>query len=340
MKRLPLLISALTIVGCGSERSEPAADDPQEVTSSAEGSSEPADAAPVIPADPVVAEVSPQPEAETVELPPVPAPPTATVLPPILPLTPAVVTPPPNYIDFAPIMETGDEVRRSLRWSSESRLTVEHNGREVHSSVNNAVEVTLRLVVTAEDKGSPEAVGVHFEEFTRTTSGEVSSVTGDPAAGDAWTCQLATEPVLCAVSPEVTIAPPDWLALSYRPILPARAMEPSEEWSRRVGVAPLVGAGSDATVRAVLSAGQAYETAEGTFSTARFEFDGEDVSQALGRTTPLSLTGTGAFEFDLRRRRLVGFDATWTGVADGERANGTRYARYTEASVRMVELVN
>ncbi|MFT6396428.1 MAG: hypothetical protein ACJAYU_001171 [Bradymonadia bacterium] len=336
MNRLPLIVSALCVAGCASEGSGPDAEPLLEVFAPEGASTEEFQE---------TAEVAAEPELEPTvvaiaEPPPVPELPPVVLPPPVLPRPQTIVATPSTHIDFSPTMEVGDEVRRNLRWSSAAQLLVEHSGREVHSSVTNAVDVTFRLVVTAEDKGSPETVEVHFEEFSRTTAGETASLVADPSAGDAWTCQLTVEPILCAVSAEETIGAPDWLTLSYRPILPSRTVEPNEEWSRRVGVSSLIGAGSDATVRAVLSTEPAYETADGTFSTARFEFDGEDVTQALGRTSPLALGGSGAFEFDLRRRRLVGFDATWSGTASGERSSGTSYTRNAEVSVRMVELAN
>lgn len=335
MNRLPLIVSALCLAGCGTEGGESAPESVAAAPVPAEGSADPS------PNGLIVEPVTQPLRIEAAQPPPVPEPPTPpTVLPPITPRTSAAVAIPATHIDFSPTMEVGTEIRRNLRWSSSAEVIVSHNGREVRSSVGLAVDLTIRIVVTAEDKGSPEAVEVHFEEFSRTSVGETSHLASDPDAGDVWTCQLAAEPVLCAVSPEVTTAPPDWLTLSYRPILPARTVGPNEEWSRRVGVAPLIGAGSDATVRAVLRTEPAYETADGTFSTARFEFEGEDVTQALGRTSPMSLSGTGAFEFDLHHRRLVGFDATWSGTATGERSNGTVHTRSNEVSVRMVELDN
>ena len=322
----PVLPCALALlIACGSGEEAPASE-PVPPIVEPEGSSE----APVevaLAADADEPPPPPPPEPET-------SPPVAQPTAPLAAAIPGTAA----RLDLSSAWIAGAEVRRQIRWSSTSDVVVSHNGRELRSSIVASVDAVVHVTVTAADKGAAQTMEVRFESVERETSGAPAELAADPEPGTVWSCRVDTEPLLCAMSPELTQAPPDWLALSFAPLLPARAVEPGEVWSRRAGVSASLGAGGDGTLRATVQAEAAYETADGLFSTARFEIGGEDVSHAFGRSTALELTGEGAFEFDLRSRRVIALDARWTGETSGVRNNGASHSRVTETTIRVTEL--
>jgi hypothetical protein len=259
---------------------------------------------------------------------------------PIAPPNPSLIADPSEAtrLDLAPAWNIGAQLRRQIRWTSTSEVMVSHDGHELRSSIVASVDAVVHLTVTTQDKGAAQTVEVRFESVVREAAGATQELSSDPQPGSVWSCRVDTDPVLCAVSPEETRAPPDWLTISVAPLLPARAVEPAESWSRRAGVAAVVGAGSDGVVRATVQAEAPYETAGGLVSTASFQLSGEDVTQAFGRSVPLTLTGEGAFEVNLRTHRVTAMDARWTGSASAHHTNGASHTRVTETTVRMTEL--
>ena len=321
----PALLCALALlVACVSNEGPPEAD-PVAPPVEASGSA----------LDAVVA--APDPEAGDVPPPPEPEPEPEPDVQPTVQVVSADPSGTPR-LDLTQGWLVGAELRRQIRWSSTSDIVVAHNGREVRSSIEASVDAVVHITITAEDKGTAQTMEVRFESVDRETAGAPAELSADPAPGSVWSCRVDTDPVLCAVSPEETRAPPDWLSITFAPLLPARAVTPDEEWSRRAGVAAVIGAGGDGTVRATVRAEAAYETADGLFSTAQFDLEGEDVTQAFGRSAALVLSGAGAFEFDLRSRRVTAMDARWTGRATGERGNGASHSRVTETTIRVTEL--
>lgn len=314
MKRL--LISAALVAGsCGTDTPPTAA--PMLPPPVEEGSADPVE----IPAEPTPPTLPPEPTA-----PPPPEPVAATT------------TIGQDRLDLAPAWAAGQTLRREVHWASESQITVSHDGRDVNSSIVGAVDAIIQITVTSADKGAAQAIELRFESVAREAAGAPWTLDTDPAPGDVWSCRVDADPVICATSPEVTRAPPEWLAFGFDALLPARPVAPGENWSRRLGVGRTVALGEDGIARATVRAEAPYQTASGHYSTCQFDFEGEDLTRAFGRTARLALTGEGAFEFDLQRRRVTTFDASWTGRATGQRTDGTAYTRESETTVRVSEL--
>lgn len=317
MTRYPIL-AALALAACGTNESPAAQPMPDSPTAEGSGETtafEPEEAPPAPP--------SPQLPADE----PADAPPTV-----------ASTVGGQTRLELSPAWEVGDTVRREVRWGSESRVTISHDGRDVSSSIVGSVDAVIEFTVSAADKGAAQTIELRFESVDREASGAPTTLQRDPEPGAVWTCYVDSSPVICAVSPEERSAPPEWLVFAFDALLPSRSVTPGEAWSRRLGVARALALGEDGAVRATVRAEAPYENADGLYSTCTFEFEGEDVTQALGRTARLTLSGEGAFEFDLRRRRVTAFDASWTGRAVGHRMNGTAYRRETETTVRVTEL--
>lgn len=319
------LHAALLGLGLGCTGSEPADAPP------AEGSEATPEAS-AVPEPAPAAEVPPTP-------PPRPAPPEPVV-------ADAAEVPPvaaPGGLVLAPRFSVGDEIRRRVTLTRTSDVRVQTGGRDAEARIDAELDTTFAMKVTEVDKGAPVAVEVTFEAFERRASGAPTRAENDPHVGAIWSCRTNVEPILCATDEVETRTAPAWLSVSFGALLPSRPVEPAESWSRRVGVAPLLGFGEQGVARAVLRAEPPYETGDGFFSTVTFEFDADDAVSAFGRTMQLRATGTGALEFDLRRMRVASFDARWTGSARAQRRSGDQNlesSRETQLVLRMTELAS
>lgn len=302
----------------------------------------PPDVAPAVASDVVAttAPPAPAPAAPAVpddnETPPPPPPSDEPVV-----LAPAPVASERGTLALVATFHRRDRVRRHVTWARGSHVSVVADGQTASARVDSNVETVYAMTVTDVDKGSLATAEVRFETFARHASGSPTTLAGDPRAGDVWTCRTDRSPALCATGRDTTRPAPPWLVLSVDPLLPARAVQPGETWSRRVGVAPLLGLGETGVARAVLTAEAPYETVDGLFSTLTIAFEGDDRVNALGRQMRGRVAGTGAMEFDLRHHRVVAYDVQWSSEAAAERLAGAStlgFDRETSLVLRMTEL--
>lgn len=320
-----LLAALLASAACGRDDHEP----PTPAAPDAEPAPEPLATTPT---------PAPDPEPQSVE--PGPGPEEEPIEPPEEP--PPTVAEPGQGVVLAPRFSRGTVVRRRVTLTRTTDLAARIGDRDASARIETQIDATYTFRVTRANKGAPIAATVRIETFDRTASGAPAPLESDPQDGETWACRVDRDPHVCTREDGAPFVAPSWLAVDFGPLLPARPVVAGESWSRRVGVASLLGFGEAGIARATLRAEAPYETGDGRFTTVTLSFDASDEIRAFGRTLRLDANGTGALEFDIDAARVATLDVQWSGVASAQRriAGGERLGteRQTSLTLRMTEL--
>ncbi len=246
----------------------------------------------------------------------------------------------PGAYLLAPTAEVGQRFEWRIRFADESQVSVVSDGRTLLANPLKSIEATVAVTVAEVDKGHATRMALSSVAVTGSHGSPAGPAPAAlPATGDVWDCVVTESGGRCRANDDSSVFPaPRWLPLGLDVLLPGDAVVPAHTWSRRTGVAALLGMPDRSAARAHFVAEAPYETFAGRHITVSMNFDGTTTVGALGTDLAMRIVGNGGFEFDLRSGQVVAFEYTWTAATEGRMNTGSRsvgHARRRTATLRL-----